>query len=285
MRANLLLLAMMLSACGPSPHTEAPAPPHLLTPAPAEGAEEELERARTRDALLAAAGEARASVDAAAQAANAPAAGLVVSSALTEVLPSQPRTPRHGGSAVLLLADPASPVGAVKNLALCQALFESIDTPGAAPAGEAKRPIYWLTRSPADFSDANTARCVARLLAYDYPRAERLTRKLGLSGAGPFLAAERHDLFDHSRIAAVIDLAHTPPAQIPAAMRYFRDQLLPADTLWAPESFAAETTRASISAFLDDPQSDLPFAPRLVRAARSGDCPPTDLTDTCATAQ
>jgi hypothetical protein len=41
--------------------------------------------------------------------------------------------------------------------------------------------------------------------------------------------------------------------------------------------------RAEISAFLDDPQTDPPFTPRLVRAARAG-CRLTDLTDLCDTA-
>lgn len=280
-RATILLLALSVCGCGPAPRADAPARQQHLAQAPAAGSDEELARARTRDALLAASGEARAPVDAAADAAT-PNVGLLVTPALAEILPNERRSPRNGGSAVLVLADPASPVGAAKNLALCRAVFETADAANAGPAPDAARPIYWLALVAADFSDASAERCVSRLAAYDYPRAERVQRKLGLSGAGPFLIAERHDLLEASRIAAVIDLARTPPEQVGAAVRYFRDRLLPADTLWAPESFAAETTRPAIAAFLAEGQTDLPFTPRLVRSTRRSACALSDLTDSCA---
>ena len=258
-----------LSACGPT-HSPSPSEPSLepIAETPAQ-ADADVARARIEGLQLAASGEARAPVE-------AETASVTGAATLIELLPDAPRAARGGGSAFVLLADPASPVGANKNLALCQALFRNTEAPANA------RPLYWLTRSVADAALLNDDQCTARLQSYDYARAERLAGKFGLMGQGPFLIAERHDMLDQVRTATLVDLGRTPPNQIAAALRYFRTELLPSQTLWAPESYDAEAARARISIYLDDPQqTDLPFAPRLLRATRRSSCLLTDLTDRC----
>jgi hypothetical protein len=153
---------------------------------------------------------------------------------LVELLPNEPRTPRKGGSAAALLADPMSALNVAKNLALCRALFAAFDQPtiGAADPAPA-RPIYWLARAAvAEAADAD--RCPGRLAAYDYTRAAHLHRLLGLVSAGPFLVIERADPAGAGRVAAVLDLARARPDHIDALIGYFRAALLEAEDSWAP---------------------------------------------------
>lgn len=290
MRLGVLICVAVLTGCSPAPSEHVTSQQQQFALAPAEGAPEQVERQRERDALIAAEGEARAPVDPMAQSVPAPPApsvGRVVTLSLAELLPNEARAPRNGGSAAVIAADPASAIGSAKNLALCRALFATADEGGATRArSTGARPIYWLTREApaveiAAAASENAEPCAARVQAYDYPRGERLARKLGLMNAGPYLVAERHDLFERERVAAVIDLSRTPPERIGEAVRYFRDRMLREEDPWAAPRFAAADARADMAAFLMSNESDIPFTPRLVRAAREAGCPLTDLVDVC----
>lgn len=288
MRLAAFLTGLALAACSPAPSEHTPSQQQQASLAPAPGAAEVAERQRAQDAALAAAQEARAAVDPNAGETPAPPPPFgprIVTLELTQLLPSEARAPRNGGSAAVLLASPDSSVGAAKNLALCRALYARFDGQrNARDRANTPRTLYWFIRelSP-PLTDAGAEPCLERLAAYDYGRAERIGAKLGLLGAGPYLIAERHDLFEDERVAAVIDLARTPPDQIDAAVRYFRDRMLWADDVWTPPLYVAEDARADMASFLDTTQTDLPFAPRLVRAARDAGCPLTDLRDLCQT--
>jgi hypothetical protein len=216
----------------------------------------------------------------------------VLTPVLVELLPTEPRTPRQNGSAAVLLADPASTVGANKNLILCQNLFRSFDQattrevqvgvrPGAEGELELLRPIYWLTRA-ATPGQPGADRCPQRLDQFDYPRAGHIARKLGLGGAGPYLVIERHDLFETERVAAVIDLSRTAPDQIANAVHYFRDGFMQAGDVWNPQRFNQARARNDLIAFLGQDNGNFNFLPRLVRATRQVGCPLTNLLDICS---
>lgn len=287
MRLSAFATMLALAASSPAPSEHAPSRQQQFSMAPAEGATEMAARQRAEDAALAAAQEAAAGHDEPGEtpAPPAPFGPRIVTLELTELLPSEARAPRNGGSAAVLLAAPDSAVGVAKNLALCRALYARFDGErNARDRANAPRPIYWLIRElRMAEADVDAEPCIARLAQYDHARAERIAAKLGLRGAGPYLVIERHDLFEDQRVAGIIDLARTPPDQIDAALRYFRDRLLWADDVWAPALYAAADARADMADFLQTTQTDLPFVPRLVRAERDSGCPLTDLRDLCET--
>ncbi len=266
---------LMLAACGAPPRSaapveepaaEAPAPPPPAADAPSEQAPEDEESA-TRD-------EPR---------------DRVIVPALVELLPSQPRLARQGGASAVLLADPALPRSAGKNLVLCEHLFRGFEQAtgreiavgariGAEGEIERLRPIYWLTRRVSEGRPGAEA-CPTRLETYDYPRSGRIARKLGLANPGPYLVIERDDPFETERVAAVIDLSRTPQTQIGAAVVYFRDGFMQASDAWAPQTFAPTRARDDIIAFAGPGTYN--FLPQLLRATRQAGCPLTNLLDLC----
>ncbi len=262
------------------PVTERPAPPVVIAPAPSAGA-----GAGPAPEMQTRSMEMRA-------------AERTLSPVLVELLPDQERAPRQGGSAAPLLANPLTSVGANKNTLLCEALFQLFDQASFAEAQrgvrrdiegglELLRPIYWLTRAPlgaAAGAQPGPEACAQRIGTFDYPRAGRVQRKLGLMGAGPYLVVERHDPLENERVAAVIDLSLTPPSQIGAAVAYFRDGFMQAGDVWAPQRFVAQRARSDVIAFME--QSEAPrfaFVPQLLRATRAAGCPLTNLRDICTT--
>lgn len=257
MRALLLSLALMLAACGQK------APPHQAAPAEAPPPAPVISAPSHAEAVPAA----RADMP-----------------ALSELLPNEPRAPRDGGSGAILLADSASALGAAKNLALCHALFDPFDAVSAAPrpaeSAADMRPIYWLSRE-GGAGAAGAERCAHRLETYDFARAQRLKRKLGLTGAGPYLIVERHDSNENERIAAVIDLSRTRTSDVGEMARYFRDVFAGADDVWDVRRYAPRQAEANLAAFFDRAVSfgRLPF---LQRASRRTGCPLSDLADSCA---
>ena len=214
--------------------------------------------------------------------AAAPATPASQTPLIIELASQAARAARLGGSGVVLLADPASPLNATRNLALCEALFEGADKAPPAPASgdpAQTRPIYWLTHEPTP-GDAGTDRCPARLDAYDYQRALTLKRKLGLNADGPLLIVERADHNAHERIAAVIDLSRVRAGDIAPTTHYFRDAFAQAPDAWDAQRFAPAAISLNMAQYFGHTQTPL-LPPRLVRAARNVGCPLTDLRDGC----
>jgi len=216
----------------------------------------------------------------AAAAAAAPEGERVLSAALVELLPAEPRTPRAGGSAAALLADPMSALNVAKNLALCHVLFAAFDQPTAAPTPAPTRPIYWLARNTTAAETAGVDRCPGRLAMYDYERAAHMHRLLGLASAGPFLVLERADPVGGERVAAVLDLTRARAEQIGAMVGYFRTALLGAEDAWAPARYRRERADATLTALFSGGQ-----AARLVRASRDPGCAAERYLDRCETSE
>jgi hypothetical protein len=218
----------------------------------------------------------------------------VLTPALAELLPTEERTPRNGGSAVILLADPGRNSTTVRNLILCRALFRTFDQAtsaevrrGARIGGEGEvqllRPIYWLTRNAVS-AQPGADRCPARLQSYDYPRRDRIARKLNLRGAGPYLAIEQYSPSQTERVAAIIDLSHTPNGQIGNAVTYFRDGFMQAGDVWRPDRYAPARARGLIAEYFGahGGGSASGFLPQLLHVAGAVACPLTNLLDVCS---
>ncbi len=211
----------------------------------------------------------------------APATGVEpAQSIVLELITGAPRAAVLGGSGIVLLADPASPLGAARNHALCRALFQSAAAVTPAQEGLVLRPIYWLARS-ASVAAEGVDRCAARLEAYDWTRAQRIKRKLGLLGDGPYLVVERNDASQTERVAAFIDLSRTRAEDAPDVARYFRDSVLQASDVWDPRRYAPEAARANVTQFFGREVS-YGAPPRMIFAARQVGCALADLTDRCA---
>jgi len=224
---------------------------------------------------------ATASATAATAAAVAPATGVEPEqNIVVELVTNAPRAPVLGGSGVVLLADPASALGAARNHALCRALFQSAAAVTPAQEGLVLRPIYWPARS-ASIAAEGVDRCVARLEAYDWARAQRIKRKLGLTGIGPYLVVERNDASATERVAAFIDLSRTRADDAPDMARYFRDSVLQASDVWDTRRYAPDAARTNITQFFGREVS-YGHPPRMIFAARQVGCPLADLSDRCA---
>lgn len=219
------------------------------------------------------------------------AVNRVVTPVLVEVLPTEARAPRQGGSAVVLLANPGAALNEEKNLALCQALFRALDqaTTREVAVGSRRttegetqllRPLYWLTRSVMQ-ERAGADRCPTRLDSYDYQRADTIRRKLALSGSGPYLVVERHDNFTNERTAAVIDLSRARASEIPAIVAYFRTGFMQAGDVWDAQRFQREQTSPNLIAGVNNALAR-GIVPRLIRTTRQVGCAFTDLLDGCS---
>jgi hypothetical protein len=206
----------------------------------------------------------------------------VVTPVIVAIDRTQARNPQNGGSAVLLFTQTAD--AASRNLATCRETWTLMDTAtvGEVRVGvrksddgglEALRPLYWLTR---DMS-APGASCEARLTAYDFPRAETIRRKYGLTTQGPHFVVARAD----ETAAASIDLTGRSPAEIKQLVRYFRDGFAFERDIWDPARTAPERKRATLTAFFGpDFQESFVAALGFVSspAARAG-CRLGDLND------
>lgn len=197
--------------------------------------------------------------------------GLVI-----ELLPQEPRAPHENGSAVILLADPAAGMSGDKNLALCHAAFAA-----EATRVETARPLYWLARHTTAALPSEDP-CPMRLEAYDYGRALRIKRKLGLAADGPFLIAERADRSAEERIAAVIDLSHVRAADSAAALTFFRQTFAQGPETWDARTFARGVMTERLARFAGEDAAPLALTPRLVQSRRNIGCPLNDLLDQCA---
>ena len=216
----------------------------------------------------------------------------VITPVLVELLPSEARAPRQGGSAVALLAAPGTRAPDEKNLALCRALFLAFDraTTEEVDVGSRRttegetqllRPLYWITRQELPVSAA-ADRCPQRLETYDFPRAASIKRKLGLVGEGPFLVVERADQSEGERVAAVVDLSRARPADIPDISRYFRDGLMQSRDVWDARRYRPEPARQGMFSALGR-TIQTSVVPRLVRTTVQVGCAFTDLLDQCRT--
>lgn len=264
------LLALLVVACSePAPPLPPPGPDPIGAPSAPFAMKGAAAPATT------------AATAAAAPATAAPATGAEPAPTIViELLATAPRAPVLGGSGIVLLADPASALGAARNHALCRALFQSAAAVTPAQEGLVLRPIYWPARS---FSIATEGvdRCAARLEAYDWTRAQRIKRKLGLTGEGPYLVVERNDASATERVAAFIDLSRTRAEDAPDVARYFRDSVLQASDVWDARRYAPDAARANIAQFFG---RDVSYGrpPRMISAARQVGCPLADVTDRCA---
>ena len=218
----------------------------------------------------------------------------VLTPVLVELLPTEARQPRQGGSAVVLLA-PRSDRGIDerRNMALCRELFISFDRATTDEVGvgvrrnaegetELLRPLYWPTREltgPTTGAD----RCAQRLATFDYSRAESIRRKLALTGAGPFLVVERQDMNASERVAAVIDLSRAQPNSIGTVVRYFRDGFMQSGDVWDRNRFQVSRARDEMSA-ATGAEVAVSILPRLVRTTRQVGCAFTNLLDACESA-
>jgi hypothetical protein len=214
----------------------------------------------------------------------------VMTPVLVELLGTEARQPRQGGSAVVLLAWSGAAIDGRRNLALCRELFLRFDqaTTGEVGVGVRRgaegetqllRPLYWPTRQglgPTTGAD----RCAQRLEQYDFPRAERIRRKFGLSGAGPYLVVERADMSSTERVAAVIDLSRARPEQISGIVSYFRDSFMQSATVWDRNRFNASRTRDEMRQSLGADVA-ASILPRLVVTTRNVGCALTSLIDVC----
>lgn len=263
------LIALLACACteqAPTPPPPGPEPIGAQLSAPFGGAK--------------GAPPATATATAATAAAPATSAAEPAQTIVLELVTGAPRAPVLGGAGIVLLADPASPLGAARNHALCRALFQSAAAVTPAQEGLVLRPIYWPART-ASVATEGVDRCAARLEAYDWTRAQRIKRKLGLMGDGPYLVVERNDASRTERVAAFIDLSRTRAEDAPDVARYFRDSVLQASDVWDARRYAPEAARANIMQFFGREVS-YGAPPRMIFAARQTGCALADLTDACA---
>lgn len=214
----------------------------------------------------------------------------VLTPVLVELLPSEARQPRQGGSAVVLLAPRSDRrIDERRNMALCRELFIRFDraTTGEVGIGvrrnaegetELLRPLYWPTREIAG-PTPGADRCMERLALYDYPRADSIRRKLSISGVGPFLVVERQDMNSSERVAAVIDLSRAQPDTIGGIVRYFRDSFMQSGDVWDRNRFQASRTQEEMTQAAGG--QALSILPRLVRTTRQVGCAFTNLLDAC----
>ncbi|MBI1251173.1 MAG: hypothetical protein GC189_06860 [Alphaproteobacteria bacterium] len=212
---------------------------------------------------------------------------------VVELQHDQARTPRQGGSAVVLLGDPAVALLARRNLALCEALYTTFDQAtreqvevGVRRDAEGQvqllRPIYWLARTLTAGAPGAEG-CARRLQAYDYPRAAVIKSKFRLSGTGPYLIVERNDQSATERVVAVIDLSRTRDADVVNMVRYFRDGFVQRGDIWNPGIYAPDRTRGDLTAFFGAPVQ-FGLLPRLVRVTHHVGCPLANLLDICDSA-
>ncbi len=218
----------------------------------------------------------------------------VLTPVLVELLPTEARQPRQGGSAVVLLAARSDrSIDERRNMALCRELFISFDRATTDEVGvgirrnaegetELLRPLYWPTREltgPTTGAD----RCAQRLATYDYPRAESIRRKLAITGAGPFLVVERQDMNSSERVAAVIDLSRAQPSSIGGVVRYFRDGFMQSGDVWDRNRFQVSRAREEMTVATGGEVASS-ILPRLVRTTRQVGCAFTNLLDACESA-
>jgi hypothetical protein len=218
----------------------------------------------------------------------------VLTPVLVELLPTEARQPRQGGSAVVILAPRSDrSIDERRNMALCRELFISFDRATTDEVGvgvrrnaegetELLRPLYWPTREvtgPTTGAD----RCAQRLATYDHSRGESIRRKLALSGAGPFLVVERQDMNASERVAAVIDLSRAQPSSIGGVVRYFRDGFMQSGDVWDRNRFQVSRAREEMSGAIGL-EVAASVLPRLVRTTRQVGCAFTNLLDACESA-
>jgi len=214
----------------------------------------------------------------------------VLTPVLVELLPTEARQPRQGGSAVVLLAPRSERrIDERRNMALCRELFIAFDRATTDEVGigvrrnaegetELLRPLYWPTREVAG-PTLGADRCTQRLAVYDYPRADSIRRKLSISGVGPFLVVERQDMNASERVAAVIDLSRAQPDAIGGVVRYFRDSFMQSGDVWDRNRFQASRTQEEMTQAAGGQAASI--LPRLVRTTRQVGCAFTNLLDAC----
>jgi hypothetical protein len=203
-----------------------------------------------------------------------------ISPVLVGILTNQPRRPRNGGSAVILLSP--RPEDQALNLVVCQTLYNALDmaTPEQIERGwretgegiEKLRPVYWMLRRPVT-QISGIDRCAERISAYDFPRARSVAAKLGVTGPGPFLVVQKAD---ESR-AGLVSLAKATPAEVFSTVNWFRDSFAQAETAWD----APQHARAASSVTLTVGGAPIGSMLQLVLGVSAGQCRLGDLTDAC----
>jgi hypothetical protein len=220
----------------------------------------------------------------------APAADRVITPVLVEILHNEPRTPRNGGSAVVLLAPPNSEAARNRDLALCHNLFQRFDQRtteevaiGVEHGAEGElallRPIYWLVRG-AHYGIPADDPCLDRMRSYDFPRRDTIARKYNLRGEGPYLVVEQSGVSESERVAAIVDLSNTPVDQIDSAVDYFRTGFMQRGDVWNPEIYAGAHADGRTWRYVGEAPAG--FLPQLIRAAGTLACPLTNLLDVCS---
>jgi hypothetical protein len=206
----------------------------------------------------------------------------VLSPVLVELAAGEPRTPRNGGSAVVLLSENVADRDL--NLSLCRALFRNFDTAttGEVLTGERRndrgeieqlRPLYWLLK---DQSAATGDKCVSRVARFDFERAWKIRSKFVLNGRGPYLLIARAD----ERRAGLVDLSGANTADVADLVRYFRDGFSQQGDVWTKDTPPAES-QANLTAYLGRAVRllDMPKL-ILVSTVRAG-CPLGNFLDVC----
>jgi len=205
---------------------------------------------------------------------------------LVEIGPKDARSPRNGGSAVVLLSE-RSEDGA-RNLKLCRALFRALDTATTREiaTGERKtaegdieklRPVYWLWKvKPTPAADDA---CPARIANYDFARAYKVRTKYGLTGRGPYLVIARSD----EQRAGVVDLGAAQEKDADDLVRYFRDGFSQDKDIWQPERHTPARANSSLMAFLGRAVPSAAIT-TLIRPVATAACPLGDFFDVCTSA-
>jgi hypothetical protein len=252
--------------------------------APAEPVPEVMERdAVARESQPRTRGLARSSdPQAAPSGPNGGGMARVKTAVIVEILPTDLRRARNGGSAVALLSARSNDLE--RNLRLCRALFQQIDaaTVSEVIAGERQvggviqelRPLYWMLART--MPTASGDRCSERIARYDFKRATALRDKYGLTGRGPYLAIANTA---ETRVA-VVDFGAAPIGETEALVRYFREGFSQDGDIWTEQRHEPATAEAKIAAFLQRSVVGASLTALLKPVARAT-CPLGDLLDAC----
>ncbi|MBI1251175.1 MAG: hypothetical protein GC189_06870 [Alphaproteobacteria bacterium] len=212
----------------------------------------------------------------------------VITPVLVEIRPTEARTPRQGGSAVVILGPDTF---GEQNAAVCVELYRRFDEArrsevlvgarrGENGETELLRPIYWPLSVR---SGPEPQMCLERIQGYDFARATALKRKFGLTAAGPFLVVERFEPSRGETLAAVIDMTRLRADDIAAAVQYFSEGFSQRNDIWDPQIYEPARQRQDIASFfgVDRPA----FHARLLQVTQHVGCPLANLLDVCSPAQ
>ncbi|MBI1251174.1 MAG: hypothetical protein GC189_06865 [Alphaproteobacteria bacterium] len=210
--------------------------------------------------------------------------------ALVELLGDQARTPRQGGSAVVLLARPGARAQAQRNELLCQTMFQVFDqaTPSEIAVGvrtdpdggtQLLRPIYWPVVANSQ-NAPGAGGCAQRLANFDFPRGQRLRNKFRLTNAGPYIAIERYEPNQTETLVAVIDFTDARPNEIPSVVNDFRDGFSQRNDIWNPNLYTPDPNRSLVASIFGGSTSRS-VLPRLTQVTQHIACPLANLLDVC----